>query len=83
MRWVYLDITRPSIEIHMQVLDLAKVGKFVAHVFLGRFFVHVAHDDDPAFDGADGDGAGVRARIAASSFISILVMTRGRVDFHF
>lgn len=35
----------------MQVLDLAIICKFILELFLGRFFVDVCDEHDPAFDG--------------------------------
>lgn len=48
-----LDITRTSIQVEVDVHDLAVIGKEVLYVFLRGFFVHVGHDDDPSFDRCD------------------------------
>jgi len=45
-----LDVACPSIEIEMTALDLAKVGKLVQYILLGRFLVYIGHQDDPSFD---------------------------------
>ncbi len=47
----------------MQVLDLAVFAEELLEVFFAGFFVDVGDDDDPAFDAADGDGAGGGARV--------------------
>ena len=46
----------------MQVLDGPELGEDVVQVLLGGFFVHVRHDEDPAFDGADARRAGLGVR---------------------
>ncbi len=55
----YLDITRPAIQIQMQILDFTKVRKLVVQVLLASLLVHVCGDDDPALDRADCGRVGV------------------------
>lgn len=55
----YLDITTPSVQVEVQVLDFAVFAKLVVYGLLVGFFVDVSDDYDPAFDGADGGGAGM------------------------
>lgn len=50
----------------MQVLDLAEFAERFLQVLLASFFVHVGDQDDPAFDGANSDGACARARFGRS-----------------
>ena len=61
----HLDVTRPSIQVQMQVLDLAVVAKLVADILLRRLLVHVAHDHDPALDRPHRDRAHLGARARA------------------
>lgn len=46
----HLYVSRSSIEVEMQVLDLAIVCKFILELFLGRFLVDVCDEHDPPFD---------------------------------
>jgi len=55
----HLDVTCPTIQIQMQVLDLSKVRKLVVDILLACLLVYICGDDDPAFDGADGGRVGV------------------------
>lgn len=51
-KWtIHLHISRPSIEVKVQVLNFTKLRKLIHHVLLGCFFVHIANHDDPTFDG--------------------------------
>ena len=50
----HLDITRPSVEIEVQVFDLPVLCKFVHHVLLCRLLMYVGHKHDPALDSCDG-----------------------------
>lgn len=47
----HLHVACTSVEVEMAALDLAKVDELINDFFLGRFLVHVGHDDDPSFDG--------------------------------
>ena len=47
----HLDVSRPSIQVQMQVLELAVFAKLVLDVLFGSFFVHACHDDYPPFNG--------------------------------
>ena len=81
-----LDITGPAVQIHVQVLDLAVLAKQLLEVFFAGFFVHVGHEDDPAFDGAHGDGAGRGTRFARRGLSGGAIGGVGgrlRVDVHF
>lgn len=60
----YLDVTRPPVQVHVQVLNGAKLAKHVVKVLLGRLFVHIGDDDDPALDGAHSYCAGFGQRVA-------------------
>ena len=60
----HLDITRPSVEIEVQVFDLPVLCKFVHHVLLGGLFMDVGDKNDPPFDGCARNGS-VLARRAA------------------
>ena len=95
----YLDITCPAIEIEMQVLDLAILGKQVRDVFLRGLLVDIRRDHNPPFNTAHGHGG-----LSGSPFSSVLrprllhavvgggrqgavlrrlPAGRHRVDFHF
>ena len=60
---VYLHVSSPPIKIHVQVLDFAVVTEQFLEIFFAGFFVHVGDEDNPAFDGADGDCARGCARL--------------------
>jgi hypothetical protein len=81
----YLDVTRPPVQVHVQVLDGAVLAKHVLQVLLGGLLVHVGDNDDPALDGAHGGCAGVGARIAGLGvrrrLLGLLGLLR-RVDVH-
>lgn len=51
-RCVYLDVAASSVQIQMQILDLAILAKCVLNGFLVGFLVDVGDNDDPALDGA-------------------------------
>jgi len=53
---IALDITRPPIQVEVQILDVSIFGEQVRNVLLRGLFVDVCRDHDPAFDTADGDG---------------------------
>lgn len=59
----HFDITCPSIQVHVQVLDLPEIAKEFLQILLTGFFVDVGDENDPAFDGADGDGTSGGARV--------------------
>lgn len=56
----HLDVARPPVEVQVDVSDLAKVGKLVLDVLLGRLLVHAGDDDDPALDRWRGAAAAAR-----------------------
>ena len=67
MYFTHLHIPSPPIQIHMQILDLAKLAKELLYILLAGLFVYIRHHDDPALYAADRDRAGrgagfVRAR---------------------
>lgn len=66
----------------MQVLDLAELAEQLLQVLLASFLVHVGDQDDPAFDGANGDGARGRTRFGRgiSSRRCIVDVHLGRHD---
>ena len=70
----------------MQILNVPPFAKHLLQVFLAGFFVDVGDEDDPAFDGADGDGAGGGAGFGCCR-VEFGVRGRGggqgRVDVHF
>jgi len=72
----YLDVPRPSVQIQVQVLDLAPLAKKLVDVFFAGFLVDVGDYDNPAFDAADCDSVGCGERFAVRA-------TGWRVDFHF
>lgn len=72
--FAYLNITRPPIQVEMQVLDVTVVREQVRDVLLGGFFVDVRRDDDPSFDTADRDGVLGCARLRAG--IGFLAVAR-------
>jgi hypothetical protein len=81
---MYLDVARPPVEVHVQVLDGAELAKDVLQVLLGRLLVHVGDDDDPAFDGAHGCCARVGARFTGVAVGGGLGGgLGGRVNVHF
>lgn len=63
----YLDIARSPIQIHVQVFNLPEFAKEFLQVLFAGFFVHVCDEDDPAFNGADGDGVGRGAGFGGGS----------------
>ncbi len=58
----YLNIARPAIKRHLQTDNLAVLSKKLLQIFFAGLFMDVGDGDDPAFDTADGDGAGGGAR---------------------
>ena len=58
----HLDVTSPSIQVHVQVLDLSKLPKQLLQVLLASFLVDVGNQDDPALNGAYRDSPGRSAR---------------------
>jgi hypothetical protein len=60
----HLDVAAASVEVQMQVLDLAKVGKLVVQGLLVGLLMHVRHHDDPALDGAHRRRAAMRLHVA-------------------
>lgn len=52
----------------MQVFNSAVFAKELVEVFFAGFFVHVGYEDYPAFDGADGDGAGRGEEVGGGGF---------------
>jgi len=57
----HLYVSSSPIEVEMQVLDLAVICKFILELLLGRFFVDVCDEHDPAFDGCCCGGLWARA----------------------
>jgi hypothetical protein len=78
----YLDVTRPAVQVHVQVLDGAELAKHVLQVLLGRLLMHVGDDDDPALDGTHGGCAGLGARVAGLGVRRRGLLLLGRVDVH-
>jgi hypothetical protein len=84
----YLHVTRPSVQVHVQVLDSSIFAKRVLQIFLCCFLVHVGHNDDPAFNGAHGGRASLGARVAGLGvrgrglLLVLLLLLLGLVDFH-
>jgi hypothetical protein len=80
----YLDITRPAIQVQMQILDLSKIGKLVVQVLLASFFVYVRDDDNPALDRPDRCRIGMGGHRGVFRVISMIGFGgEGRIDFHF
>eukprot|EP00635_Sarcinochrysidales_sp_CCMP3193_P002593 CAMPEP_0118905726 /NCGR_PEP_ID=MMETSP1166-20130328/9590_1 /TAXON_ID=1104430 /ORGANISM="Chrysoreinhardia sp, Strain CCMP3193" /LENGTH=111 /DNA_ID=CAMNT_0006844997 /DNA_START=623 /DNA_END=955 /DNA_ORIENTATION=+ len=50
---VALDEARPSVEVDVDVLDLAELAELVDDVVFLGLLVDVAHEDDPPLDGLD------------------------------
>jgi hypothetical protein len=73
----HLDVTSPSVEIEVEVLDFSIFSKLVTEVLFVGFFMNVAGDDNPAFDGSDSLGT------RDSSSIGLLLVTGWRIDVHF
>ena len=46
----HLDITRPSVQVEMQVFNLPIFRELVHHILLGSLFVHVGDKHNPALD---------------------------------
>jgi len=63
----YLDIARPPIQVHVQILHLAKLAEQLLQILFARLVVDVGHEDDPAFDAADRDGARRRFGVSTST----------------
>ncbi|GMR42159.1 hypothetical protein PMAYCL1PPCAC_12354, partial [Pristionchus mayeri] len=51
---VSLQVSRPSVQIQIQILDLSKLGKCIVHVLLSGLLVDVTHEDDPSLNGSLG-----------------------------
>ena len=45
-----LDISRPPVEVQMEIFYFTKLGEFVSHVILCRLFMDVRDQNDPSFD---------------------------------
>ena len=75
----HLDVARPPIQIHVQVLDLAVVAKHLLEVLLAGFLVDVGHEDDPAFDGSDCYRTGRCAYLGGGAAV---VVGWGLIDIH-
>ena len=73
----YLDVTCPPIQVHVQILNSAKLSKHVVQILLCRLFVYVGDNDDPSFNGAHSCCAGLGARVAG------LGVGLGLVNVHF
>lgn len=46
----YFHITRPTVKVQMQVLNLSKLSKFILHILLCSLFVYVGHKNYPTFN---------------------------------
>ena len=46
----YFHITRPSVKVQMQVLNLSKLPKFVLNLLFCSLFVYVGHKNYPTFN---------------------------------
>lgn len=79
----HLDVTCPAVQVHVQVLDGAKLAEQILQVLLGRLLVYVGDDDDPALDGAHSCRAGLGARIASLGIRGRGVALLGLVNVHF
>ena len=84
----HLNIPRPPIKIHMQILNIAILAKQLLKILLARLLMDVGDEDDPAFDGAHGHGAGggrllVRGWGFGGSTRAVAGRRRGAVDVHF
>lgn len=77
----YLDITSPTIQIQVQILDLPKVREQIVEILLAGFFMDIGDDDDPAFNGADGSCAGLGGHRGV--FGVVLGGGCGRIDVYF
>jgi len=47
---VSFDITRPPIQVQMQVLDITVLGEALLQIFFTRFLMNIRHQYNPAFD---------------------------------
>lgn len=68
----YLDVSRPAIQVDMDVLNLSKVAKQILQVLFRGFLVYVGHNDDPALDAAD--WYGVLGGLAVANGVASLVI---------
>jgi hypothetical protein len=75
-----LNITRPPIQIQVQILDLAIVRKLIVQILLASLLMHIRDDDDPAFDGAD--GCRIRVRLHGCRFAVCVWRVGLSVDVH-
>ena len=66
----------------MQILNIAVLAKQFLEVLLAGLLVDVGDEDDPAFDGADGDGAGGGVLVRGGGFGAV-AGRGGAVDVHF
>eukprot|EP00967_Tisochrysis_lutea_P125978 scaffold212291_cov29-Tisochrysis_lutea.AAC.1 len=70
---MHLDEAGSSIEVQVQVLDLANVAKSIVQVILGRLLVQVGNEDDPTLDGyrrRGVEGGGTTESVNASKLSS-------------
>lgn len=49
-RGTYLDVTRTSVQVQVDVHDFSIIGEKVGEVLFRGFFVYIGHDDDPSLD---------------------------------
>lgn len=50
MEWTYHNITRPSVQWHVDLFYRSKVRKEILNVILGSFFMESSDKDIPSFD---------------------------------
>lgn len=82
--YAHLDVSRPAVEVQVQVLDLAVLGKLVRHILLGRLLVNVGYKHYPSLDGCPSQntcqlvqtGETINAHRAAR--VSCVVSTRSK-----
>lgn len=84
----YLDVTASSVEVEVQVLNLAVLAELVLDGLLVGLLVDVGDHYDPALDGADGGGAavGLHLGLVAGGRAACCLGGGGGggvVDFHF
>ena len=71
-----LDVTGSAIEVHVEVLDLAKLAKHVLDILLARLLMYVRGDDDPAFNATHGGCVFGGARVEAGGRLAVFVVHR-------